>query len=117
MIDENIKNALKAVKYPGYSRDIVVATDSNAMPGRAPRPNDASLDNRKAQRVLQTLMQPLMDALALVLQSKKEQEQERRGECVYTNVGKMMPARVHAVNLDVRHMREPGNRMPVACIY
>ncbi len=58
----------------GYSRDIVVATDSNAMPGRAPRPNDASLDNRKAQRVLQTPMQPLMDALALVLQSKKEQE-------------------------------------------
>lgn len=58
----------------GYSRDLVIATDSNAMPGRAPRPNDASLDNRKAQRILDTPMQTLMDALALVLQSKKEQE-------------------------------------------
>jgi len=57
-----------------YSRDLVIATDSNAMPGRAPRPNDASLDNRKAQRVLDTPMQTLMDALTLVLQSKKEQE-------------------------------------------
>lgn len=58
----------------GYSKDLVIATDSNAMAGRAPRPNDASLDNRKAQRVLKTPMQPLMAALTLVLESKKEQE-------------------------------------------
>jgi dTDP-4-dehydrorhamnose reductase len=59
----------------GYSRDLVVATDSNAMPGRAPRPNDASLDNAKAKRVLKTPMQTLMSGLDLVLNMKKEQEQ------------------------------------------
>lgn len=59
----------------GYSRDLVVATDSNAMPGRAPRPNDASLDNAKAKRVLKTPMQTLMSGLDLVLEMKKVQEQ------------------------------------------
>jgi dTDP-4-dehydrorhamnose reductase len=59
----------------GYSRDLVEATDSNAMPGRAPRPNDASLSNEKAKRVLTTPMQTLMSGLDLVLEMKKEQEQ------------------------------------------
>ena len=59
----------------GYSRDLVVATDSNAMPGRAPRPNDASLDNAKAKRLLKTPMQSLMSGLDLVLSVKKDQEQ------------------------------------------
>jgi dTDP-4-dehydrorhamnose reductase len=58
----------------GYSRDAVVATDSNAMPGRAPRPNDASLDNSKAQRVLSTPMQSLDGGLDLVLNVKAEQD-------------------------------------------
>lgn len=58
----------------GYSRDLVVATDSNAMPGRAPRPNDASLDNTKAKRVLKTPMQTLMSGLDLVLEMKKQQQ-------------------------------------------
>lgn len=57
----------------GYSRDLVIATDSNAMPGRAPRPNDASLDNSKAKRMLKTPMQTLMSGLDLVLQMKAEQ--------------------------------------------
>lgn len=57
----------------GHSRDLVIATDSNAMPGRAPRPNDASLDNSKAQRVLKTPMQTLMSGLDLVLEMKLEQ--------------------------------------------
>lgn len=57
----------------GYSRDLVIATDSNAMPGRALRPNDASLDNGKAARVLSTPMQTLMSGLDLVLEMKKEQ--------------------------------------------
>lgn len=61
----------------GYSRDLVIATDSNAMPGRAPRPNDASLDNAKAKRVLQTPTQTLMSGLDLVLDMKKEQDQGR----------------------------------------
>jgi len=59
----------------GYPRGLVVATDSNAMPGRAPRPNDASLDNSKAKRMLRTPMQTLMSGLDLVLEMKKAQEQ------------------------------------------
>lgn len=57
----------------GYSRDLVIPTDSNAMPGRAPRPNDASLHNGKAQRALTTPMQDLMSGLELVLKTKQEQ--------------------------------------------
>lgn len=57
----------------GFSRDLVVATDSNAMEGRAPRPNDASLENAKAKRVLATPMQSLMQGLDLVLRLKEEQ--------------------------------------------
>ena len=60
----------------GYSASLVVATDSNAMEGRAPRPNDASLDNSKARSLLTTPMQTLMDALDLVLTSKKKQRKE-----------------------------------------
>ena len=61
----------------GLSRDLVVSTDSNAIPGRAPRPNDASLDNSKAKRVLTTPMQTLMSGLDLVLKSKELQNAER----------------------------------------
>ena len=60
----------------GYSASLVVATDSNAMEGRAPRPNDASLDNSKARSILKTPMQNLMDALDLVLTSKEKQDNE-----------------------------------------
>ena len=58
----------------GFSPDLVIATDSNAMPGRAPRPNDASLSNAKATAVLQTPMQTLMSALDLVLKIQAEQK-------------------------------------------
>lgn len=51
----------------GFSRELIIATDSNAMPGRAPRPNDASLDNTKAKQILQTPMRSLMDGLDLTL--------------------------------------------------
>jgi dTDP-4-dehydrorhamnose reductase len=40
----------------GYSEDLIVATDSNTMPGRARRPNDVSLSNIKAQQTLKTPM-------------------------------------------------------------
>ena len=60
----------------GYSRNVVIATDSNAMEGRAPRPNDASLDNSKAARLLKTPMQTLMRGLDLVLRMKEQQEGE-----------------------------------------
>ncbi|HNZ49815.1 MAG TPA: SDR family oxidoreductase [Candidatus Hydrogenedentes bacterium] len=52
----------------------IIAVDSNAIPGRAPRPNDASLDNSLARRVLKTPMLSLEEALELTLQIRREQE-------------------------------------------
>ncbi len=60
----------------GYPRRLVLAADSNAIPGRAPRPNDASLDNAKARRLLTTPMQTLSAGLDLVLQMKDLQNHE-----------------------------------------
>jgi dTDP-4-dehydrorhamnose reductase len=60
----------------GYSPDLVVAIDSNAMVRRAPRPNDASLDNSKACNTLSTPMQTLLDGLDLTLTSKRKQGHE-----------------------------------------
>ena len=68
--------ACRIAERMGYSRDLVVATDSNAMIGRAPRPNDASLDNTKARRVLHTPMRSLSEGLDLVLEAKEAQRNE-----------------------------------------
>jgi dTDP-4-dehydrorhamnose reductase len=38
----------------GYSEELILPVDSNAIFGRAPRPNDASLDNSLARSLLQT---------------------------------------------------------------
>ncbi len=54
----------------GYSRDLIVAIDSNAIEGRAPRPNDASLDNSLAKKVLKTPMQSLLEGLELTMNYK-----------------------------------------------
>lgn len=56
----------------GYSKDLIIATDSNAMKGRAPRPNDASLDNSLAKKKLDTPMRSLMEGLALTMNFKME---------------------------------------------
>jgi len=56
----------------GYSPELIVATDSNATPGRAPRPRDASLDNAKARRVLRTPMCSLIEGLELILAARQE---------------------------------------------
>jgi len=53
-----------------YSKDLIVATNSNAMEGRAPRPNDASLDNSLAKKVLTTPMHSLMEGLELTMNFK-----------------------------------------------
>ncbi|HOC68942.1 MAG TPA: SDR family oxidoreductase [Candidatus Hydrogenedentes bacterium] len=58
----------------GFSTDLVVPTDSNAMAGRAKRPNDASLDNSKARSLLKTPMCNLDEALDLIFQLKEEQD-------------------------------------------
>ena len=50
----------------------IVATDSNAMPGRAPRPNDASLDNSRAADILTTPMQSVGEGLETILASTKD---------------------------------------------
>ncbi len=50
----------------GHSEDLVVPTDSNAMPGRAPRPNDVSLDNALAKETLKTPMRDLDEALDMI---------------------------------------------------
>ncbi len=56
----------------GYSKDLIVATDSNTMEGRAPRPNDASLDNSLAKKTLKTPMRSLMEGLELTMSYKLE---------------------------------------------
>ncbi len=59
----------------GYATSLIVATNSNAMEGRAIRPNDATLDNAKARSILNTPMRPFADALELVLKSKESQHE------------------------------------------
>ena len=56
----------------GYSAGLINATNSNDMSGRAPRPDDASLDNSKARQLLKTPMCSLMAGLDLTLNFKRE---------------------------------------------
>ncbi len=58
--------ALQIARQLGYSEDLVHAIDSNALEGRAPRPNDVSLDNALARDVLMTPMRELDDALDMI---------------------------------------------------
>ena len=60
----------------GYAPELVLPTNSNAMPGRAPRPIDVSLDNSKAKHELNTPMCTLEQGLDLVLKSKEIQDHE-----------------------------------------
>ncbi|MFA5817519.1 MAG: NAD(P)-dependent oxidoreductase, partial [Bacteroidales bacterium] len=54
----------------GYSPELILSTDSNAMEGRAPRPNDASMDNSLAKKILKTPMCTLSEGLELTLNYK-----------------------------------------------
>lgn len=47
--------------------EFIISTDSNAIAGRAPRPDDVSLDNSTARRELATPMLDLEEALAGIL--------------------------------------------------
>jgi len=62
---------LQIAQRVGIASDLIVATDSNAMPGRAPRANDASMDNSLACRILKTPMLSLAEGLDLTLNFKK----------------------------------------------
>ena len=57
----------------GFSPDMIIPTDSNNMVGRAPRPNDASMDNNKATRLLKTPLLSLTEGLSLILTKQYEQ--------------------------------------------
>ncbi len=50
----------------GFSPSLVFAQARSAVPGRAPRPRDVSLDNTKARAVLETPMRGFDDALLLI---------------------------------------------------
>jgi len=62
--------ALEIATTLGYSTSLILSTDSNAMPGRAPRANDASMDNSLAKQVLKTPMRTLAEGLNLTLNFK-----------------------------------------------
>jgi dTDP-4-dehydrorhamnose reductase len=64
--------ALQIADRIGYSRDLAEPTDSSGLVGRAPRPADVSLDNRKARRILQTPMRTLAEGLNLVLEQREK---------------------------------------------
>ena len=54
----------------GYPTNLILSVDSNAMAGRAPRANDASMDNSLAKKVLKTPMHSLAEGLNLTLNFK-----------------------------------------------
>ena len=50
----------------GHSEDLVVPINSNALEGRAPRPDDVSLDNTLAKEVLKTPTRDLDETLDMI---------------------------------------------------
>jgi dTDP-4-dehydrorhamnose reductase len=56
-----------------FSPELIISTNSNAIPDRAPRPNDTSMINSKAKQILKTSMCSLEEGLALVLNRKMEE--------------------------------------------
>lgn len=55
----------------GYSTELVKPINSNALTGRAPRPNDVSLNNEFAREVLKTPFPELDEALDIIFRAKK----------------------------------------------
>jgi len=56
-----------------FSPELIISTNSNAIPDRAPRPNDVSMVNTKAKQILETPMCSLQEGLGLVLNRKMEE--------------------------------------------
>jgi len=59
--------AKQIAKKLGYSPGQIIATNSNTITGRAPRPEDASMDNIKASKNLKTPMLSLKEGLELTM--------------------------------------------------
>lgn len=55
----------------GFPTRLIVAKDPSAIPGRAARPRDVSLDNSLARAQLETSMRSLDEGLDLILQNRK----------------------------------------------
>jgi dTDP-4-dehydrorhamnose reductase len=55
-----------------YPPDLIVPTNSNDIPDRAPRPNDASMLNTKATQLLATPMHSLEEGLAIIMNRKTD---------------------------------------------
>jgi dTDP-4-dehydrorhamnose reductase len=53
----------------GLAEELIIRHDPASIPGRAPRPRDASLSNVKARELLDTPMTGLDDGLELVLEA------------------------------------------------
>jgi dTDP-4-dehydrorhamnose reductase len=53
----------------GFPKELVLAQVPAALPGRAARPRDVSLDSRKARALLNTPLRTFDDGLSLILQS------------------------------------------------
>jgi dTDP-4-dehydrorhamnose reductase len=65
--------AIHIAKTLGYDAGLVEGTNSNALAGRAPRPNDASMENGLAKSILKTPMLTLDEGLNLTLNFKLEE--------------------------------------------
>ena len=67
------KMALYIAETLGFQPSLILSTDSNAMEGRAPRPNDASMANTLAKSLLKTPMRTLAEGLDLTLNFKMKE--------------------------------------------
>lgn len=56
--------AKQIARFAGFSDDQIIPINSNELPGRAPRPDDASLNNLRARSVLKTPMLTFEKGLA-----------------------------------------------------
>jgi len=65
--------AIQIAETLGLPTGLVEGTDSNALEGRAPRPNDASMINQLAKNILTTPMRSLAEGLSLTLNFKLEE--------------------------------------------
>lgn len=54
----------------GFAQTHIHPVNSNTLPGRAPRPADVSLDNRRARALLKTPMLSLEEGLELILKTQ-----------------------------------------------